>query len=100
MTRPVWYVFGLGVVWILQFVLFRAKESGTPAKTAPNSRWGIILQVLGSWAVFLPARTALIEPLAIWRLCSGIVFGLVRIWLASTGVRHLGKQWRIVAALN
>ena len=100
MTMPVWYVFGLWIAWMLQFVLFRAKKRGTPAKIAPNSRWGMILQVFGYWAIFLPARASLVEPLAIWRLVAGTAFGLVGIWLASAGVRHLGKQWRMVAALN
>src|SRR3954454_7534604 len=100
MTRPVWYVFGLGVVWMLQFVLLRAKERGTPAKTAPNSRWGIVVQMLSSWAIFLPEQRSPIQAVETWRFVTGIAFGLVGIWLASTGVRHLGKQWRIIAALN
>src|SRR5262252_9047488 len=100
MTMPVWYVFGLWTLWILQFVLFRPKERATAVKTAPKSRWGIALQVLGNWAIFLPARTVLMEPIPIWRLFSGTIFGLVGIWLASAAIRKLGKQWRIMAALN
>jgi protein-S-isoprenylcysteine O-methyltransferase Ste14 len=100
MMMPNLYVFGLWIVWTLQFVVFRAKQRSTPVKTAPNSRWGIILQVLGYWAIFLPARISLIQPVGTWRFVTGTAFGLVGIWLASTGVRHLGKQWRMVAALN
>jgi protein-S-isoprenylcysteine O-methyltransferase Ste14 len=100
MTMPVWYMFGLWIMWMLQFVLFRAKQRGAPAKIARNSRWGMILQLFGYWTIFLPARTSLMEPLPIWRLIAGTAFGLVGIWLASTGIRHLGKQWRMVAALN
>lgn len=112
MTMPVLYVFGLLIAWMLQFALFRTKPRGTPAKIAPNSRWGMILQVFGYWAIFLPARVSMgvrtdnwvwltkMEPVAIWRLVAGTAFGLVGIWLASAGVRHLGKQWRMVAALN
>ena len=100
MTMPVWYVFGLWTLWILQFVLFRPKGRGTAVKTAPKSRWGIFLQILGNWAIFVPARTVWMEPLPIWRLFSGTIFGLAGIWLASAGIRRLGKQWRFVAALN
>jgi len=100
MTIPVWYVFGLLVLWILQFVLFRPKAQSTPVKTAPNARWGILLQALGYWAIFLPAGTYWAKPLPVWRLAAGIALGLAGIWLASAGVRHLGKQWRVSAALN
>jgi protein-S-isoprenylcysteine O-methyltransferase Ste14 len=100
MAMPIWYVFGLWILWMLQFVLFRPKQKSTPVKTAPNSRWGIVLQILGYWAIFLPARTLWTEPIPVWRLCAGTAFGLVGIWLASAGIRHLGKQWRLTAALN
>src|SRR5579863_7294727 len=100
MTMPVWYLFGLWTLWMLQFVVFRAKGKATAVKTAPKSRWGMVLQMLGNWAIFLPAIRVLTEPIPIWRLLAGTVFGLVGIWLASAGIRHLGKQWRFVAALN
>ena len=100
MAMPIWYVFGLWILWMLQFVLFRPKQKSTPVKTAPNSRWGIVLQMLGFWAILLPARTFWTEPIPLWRLFAGTAFGLVGIWLASTGIRHLGKQWRFTAALN
>ena len=100
MTVPIWYVFGLWIVWILQFALFRPKEKGTPVKMAPQARWGIFLQALGYWAIYLPARMLWAQPVPLWRLAPGIAFGLVGIWLASAGIRHLGKQWRINAALN
>jgi protein-S-isoprenylcysteine O-methyltransferase Ste14 len=100
MTIPVWYVFGLWAAWVMQFVLFRPKQKSTPIKTAPQARWGIVFQALGYWAIYIPARSLWGEPVAIWRLAAGTAFGLVGIWLASAGVRHLGKQWRINAALN
>jgi protein-S-isoprenylcysteine O-methyltransferase Ste14 len=37
---------------------------------------------------------------ALWRLLAGIAFGLAGIWMASAGIRHLGKQWRVSAALS
>jgi protein-S-isoprenylcysteine O-methyltransferase Ste14 len=99
-TVPVWYVVGLWCLWILQFVLFRPKQRSAPVKIAPSARWGIVLQTLGYWAIFLPARSLWTEPVALWRLLAGIAFGLAGIWMASAGIRHLGKQWRVSAALS
>ena len=100
METPIWYVFGLGTLWMLQFVLFRPKQKSTPIKTAPNFRWGIVLQALGYWAIFLPAQTFWAQPISQWRIVAGTAFGLLGIWLASSGMRHLGKQWQIKAAIN
>ena len=100
MKTPMWYVLGLWILWMLQFILFRPKQRSTPIKTAPNFRWGIVLQMLGNWAILLPAVKFWAQPIAPWRIAAGCVFGLVGIWLASSGIRHLGKQWRIKAAIN
>lgn len=98
--QPIGYLFGLWFLWILGFVLFRPKQKSTPVQTAPKARWGIVLQSLGYWAIYIPASRSFADPIPVWRICAGIVFGLVGIWLAASGVRHLGKQWRVNAALN
>jgi len=85
---------------MLQFILFRPKQISTPIKTAPNFRWGIILQILGYWAILLPAMKSWAQPIPPWRIAAGTIFGLVGIWLASSGIRHLGKQWQVKAAIN
>ncbi len=100
MSIPIYYVVGLWLLWMLQFVLFRPKQKSAPVKKAPNAYWGLVLQIIGGWFVVLPARTHWTEPIALWRICAGMAFGLVGIWLLSTGIRHLGKQWRVAAALN
>ena len=100
MAIPIWYVLGLWILWILQFILFRPKHKSASVKIAPKARWGIGLQALGYWAIYLPARRSWTEPVPLWRLFAGIALGLVGIWLASAGVRHLGKQWRVNAALS
>ncbi len=97
---PVLYVFGLSSLWMLQFLLFRTRHTSTPVKTAPISRLGMLFQIFGYWAIFFPARTSWTEPIPAWRIVAATAFGLLGIWLASTGVRHLGKQWRMKAALN
>jgi protein-S-isoprenylcysteine O-methyltransferase Ste14 len=100
MMIPIWYVFGLWALWILQFALLRTTQKSTPVKTAPKARWGIVLQGLGYWVILVSARSSWTAPISVWRLSVGITLGMGGIWLASTGVRHLGKQWRVNAALN
>ena len=100
MNTPIWYALSLWILWALQFILFRPRQKSTPIKTAPNFRWGIVVQMLGYWAIFLPARQFLAQPIPLWRIAVGAGFGLVGIWLASSAIRHLGKQWQIRAAIN
>lgn len=100
MNTPIWYALSLLILWALQFILFRPRQKSTPIKTAPNFRWGIVVQMLGYWAIFLPARQFLAQPIPLWRIAVGTGFGLVGIWLASSSIRHLGKQWQIRAAIN
>jgi protein-S-isoprenylcysteine O-methyltransferase Ste14 len=100
MNTPIWYVCGLWILWMLQFILFRPKTKGTPVKTAPNFRWGIVLQAFGYWAIFLPAQRYWVQPIALWRIFGGVAFGLAGICLASSAIRHLGKQWQLKAAIN
>ena len=75
-------------------------KKSTAIKTSPNFRWGIVLQVLGYWAILLPARKSWGQPVSLWRISAAVAFGLGGIWLASSGVRHLGKQWQMKAAIN
>src|SRR5262249_33716693 len=99
-AMPVLYFFVLSSLWMLQFLLFRTRPTSTPVKTAPISRLGMLFQAFGYWAIFFPARTSWREPISAWRIVAATAFGLLGICLASTGVRHLGKQWRMKAALN
>ena len=97
---PILYFFGLMSLWMLQFLLFRTRQKSTPVKSAPISRWGMLLQAVGYWTILFSARTAWTVRIAGWRLVMAIACGVLGIWLASTAVRHLGKQWRMKAALN
>src|SRR5262245_16757846 len=99
MSIPIYYVVGLVLLWMLQLIR-HPKQKITPVKKAPKAYWGLVLQIIGSWFVVLPARTHWMEPIALWRICAGTACGLVGIWLVSAGIRHLGKQWRVTAALN
>ena len=99
MKMPIWYVFGLLSLWIL-LVLFRSKQKSKPIRIAPNFRWGIVLQAFGYWMIYLPARAYWLQPIPLWRIFAGVVFGLAGIWLASSAIRHLGKQWQVKAAIN
>lgn len=100
MLVPIYYAFGLYLLWLLPFVLFRPRQKSKSVQTAPNALWGIALQVIGYWFVVLPARTVWLQSLPLWRICVGVGAGLLGIVLASAGIRHLGKQWRVRAALS
>ena len=89
MKMPIWYALGLWILWMLQFILLRPKQKSTPIKTVPNFRWGIVLQIFGHWAILLPGLKFWAQPISPWRIAAGAVFGLVGIWLASSGIRHL-----------
>src|SRR5215831_2277542 len=99
MRIPIWYFWGLLVLWILQFVLFRPKQKRALVKTAPAWRWGVALQMLGYAAILHPPVRSWFLPIVLWRIVAGAFFGLVGIGLASNAIRHLGKQWRVKAAL-
>jgi protein-S-isoprenylcysteine O-methyltransferase Ste14 len=100
MKTPISYAFGLWILWMLQFILFWPKRESTPQKIAPNFRWGIALQILGQWMILLPVMKYGAQPIPAWRTATGTVFGLIGICLASSGIRHLGKQWQVKAAIN
>ena len=63
-------------------------KKSTPVKTAPNFRWGIVLQVFGYWLIFLPARKLWTVPVPLWRLVGDcFAAGILPLY----GCRHLGK---------
>src|SRR6476660_6194585 len=80
MKTPIWYALGLWILWMLPFILFRPKQKGTPIETAPNFRWGIVLQILGHWAIRLPDPKFRRQPIPSWQITGGAGFGLVGIW--------------------
>lgn len=62
------------------------------------------MQTIAYWGIYVtPAFThgkVWLVDLPWWRIGLGALCGVLGIALASAGIRHLGKQWRVNAALN
>jgi len=90
-------VLGAGwLIWMTPFLL--AKRSSQPRELDRRARWGILLvgiaySILGQnkfWERSVPG----------WRITLSIIFFLLAGLLSWTGVRALGRQWRIDAGLS
>jgi protein-S-isoprenylcysteine O-methyltransferase Ste14 len=91
------------ILWSAPF--FRSARRGgsqKPVVTAPAARWGIVLQSVSYalvWSIPSVAVNAGRPPSAI-RLVLSMFVGPVSVALVWSAVKHLGKQWRVDAALN
>ncbi len=101
-----------GVVIILWFIfagtfLLRKKpESAPDAKRAPASWIGLVLQGLGFGIVWAVRRTPFASPFIDEQFSANIALQIISIllaiwsvWLASSAIRELGKQWSLQARL-
>jgi protein-S-isoprenylcysteine O-methyltransferase Ste14 len=89
------------IFWVLVFVAGRTRHpSGKTVVTAPAARKGIFLQVVAfSLACsFIPAVGFRVKPPAF--LIALMILGPASVAAALVAVRHLGKQWRLDAALT
>jgi protein-S-isoprenylcysteine O-methyltransferase Ste14 len=84
-------------VWVIPFFLFKP-----PARTAEKrdlrARWGILLQAIAYSLLWQSPFWS--RPLPAWRVPVSIAFLLISILFVWSGVRALGRQWRIDAGLN
>jgi len=97
-VRPV-LIFGAWAVWLIPFLLRRGKREKA-VQIKPAARWGIILQSLGFFLVFVHTPAEWDTPFAFRRCTIGLIFAVPAIVLAWQGVRALGRQWRIDAGLS
>ena len=95
-----WLLPAIWVLWFAPFLFLRPKQKGQAVKKAPQARWGILLQTLGYWTIYIPSRPMFNQTLAPWRIAAATVVGLIGVVTAASALRHLGKQWRVDAALN
>jgi len=88
------------VVWSLAFMKPRKQAAGQKeVASAPASRWGIFLVMVGyalAWAYVRPIGFEKSTP----SLIASMVLGPSAVALAWSATRHLGKQWRLKAALS
>jgi len=93
----------LACCWIAfsaAFVKPRKQASGRKTvASAPASKWGIFLVMVGFALVWAYVRPAGFEKSRL-ELIASMVLGPPSVALAWTATRHLGKQWRYEAALG
>ncbi len=102
--------FGLVIcMWIVfagTFLLRKKPESAPDAKRAPASWVGLILQGLGFGIVWAVRRMPFASPFIDEQFAVNIALQTISIllaiwsvWLASSAIRELGKQWSLQARL-
>lgn len=97
--RPV-LVFGAWALWMVPFFLFRPAKQEKAVQVRPAARWGIALETIGFFTVYLHTADEWNAPFALWRCIAGLIVAATAIVLAWQAVRTLGRQWRIDAGLN
>lgn len=84
-------------LWFAPFVLAR-RGSHRPEKLDRRARWGIALEG-SAYAVLWQGNFWTRSPER-WQVALSAVFFAIAIALSWTGVRSLGRQWRIDAGLS
>jgi protein-S-isoprenylcysteine O-methyltransferase Ste14 len=88
------------IVWSLAFIKPRKQAAGQKeVASAPSSRWGIGLVMLGFALAWAYVRPAGFEKSTV-ALVASMLLGPPSVALAWAATRHLGKQWRYQAALS
>lgn len=88
------------IAWSLAFLKPRKQAAGQKeVASAPASRWGIGLVMLGFALAWAYARPVGFEKSTV-ALVASMLLGPPSVALAWAATRHLGKQWRYKAALS
>jgi protein-S-isoprenylcysteine O-methyltransferase Ste14 len=88
------------IVWSLAFVKPSKQATGQKeVSSAPASRWGIFLVMLGFALIWAYVRPPGFQKSTL-SLIASMILGPPSVALAWAATRHLGKQWRYKAALN
>ena len=88
------------VVWCLAFVKARKTAAGQKkVVSAPASKWGILLEGIGFFLVWVRIRPTGFEKSEL-SLIASMILAPPSVALAWAATRHLGKQWRYEAALS
>lgn len=90
----------LGLAWAVWFTPFvvRRKKPVEAQLVDKRARWGILLEAIGFLWVW-PGRSGERE-VVLWRLLLMLCLLAMASGLSWTGVRALGRQWRVDAGLN
>ncbi len=88
------------LAWAIAFIRPRRAAKGQKeTETASSSRWGIFVVTLGFFCAWVQIRPSQFHksPAA---LIASMVIGPIAAAFAWWATRHLGKQWRYVAAIT
>src|ERR1700736_2999728 len=86
------------IIWTAPFLIMMKRSGERPTKVDRRARWGVLLQGL-AYALLWQGAFWLRAP-EIWRMAVSVVFFALAAVLSWTGMRALGRQWRIDAGLN
>jgi hypothetical protein len=93
MPAYAYVILGAGwLIWMTPFFLAK-RPTGTAQKLDRRARWGILLVAVAYsmlWQSKFWERS-----LPLWRIALSVFFLLLAALLSWTGVRALGRQWRI-----
>jgi protein-S-isoprenylcysteine O-methyltransferase Ste14 len=99
MTAGLYAVLGVGwLVWLAPFFLRRPQDSVSAQTIDRRARWGMALQG-ASYALAWQGQFWT-RALASWQIALGVLLLAAAAGLSWTGVRALGRQWRVDAGLN
>ena len=82
----------------MPFLIANRRKLPSAVTVERGARWGMLLQGV-AYAVLLQSKFWFWHPSA-WRIAASIVFFILAVTLSWTGVRALGRQWRLDAGLN
>src|SRR5437762_14038606 len=80
------------VLWAWPFLVYKARTPKREAEvTALSSSWGMALQMVGYFFVWLPGP----QPRPAALTAAGILIGILAVVISWTSIRALGKQLRV-----
>jgi len=88
------------VVWLFPFARRRVQGEQKAVTVIRAARWGILLAAAGFAFVFIHGPKPWSSPWPVWRFLLAAPLASVAIILSHSGVRNLGRQWRVDAGLN
>src|SRR5438552_16841271 len=85
------------LIWMLPFFLIR-RNSEAPVTLDRRARWGMVLECVG-YSLLWQNRFWVRSPEG-WRSALSVLFFVLAGLCSWTGVRTLGRHWRIDAGLS
>jgi protein-S-isoprenylcysteine O-methyltransferase Ste14 len=84
------------LLWFAPF-LIKLPAGGSVLTVDKRARWGVVIEFLAYTLLWQGSFWQL--PVETWRMAAAVLFFALACLLSWTGLRALGKQWRVDAAL-